>query len=279
MILDTMKSLNNLTSQESYLLDYMLTNPKKVLGMNINELAHESLTSAATVFRLCKKAGINGYSEFKYIFASELHHIIELGGDLNIQTFGKEESLDDILSKVELIHKRSINYTKNILKMDTLLKVRSMLKETTRIEIYGEGMNYELAKLFCMNFEEAGVLANAYNSLNPMHTKYQQYRKEPVLAFILTHTGTNPHMCAIAKKLSKEKYYTISICDNLQREICKYCDESIVIMTTKNTLELSNLVYISSMHYLFDVFTSIKLIDNYDEIEEAAEIVDYEKKE
>lgn len=59
-----------------------------------------------------------------------------------------------------------------------------------------------------------------------------------------------------------------------KREICKYCDETIVIMTTQNTIELSNAVYIASLQYVFNIFTSLKLISNYSYLEETTKAVD-----
>lgn len=47
-----------------------------------------------------------------------------------------------------------------------------------------------------------------------------------------------------------------------------------VIKTTKNTLELSNIVYISSIQYLFDVLMSLKMLNNYSEVSETSDEVE-----
>ena len=64
MIIDKMKTLDHLTIQEKYLVDYIINNQEDILKKNINELAKLSYTSSATISRLCKKLGINGYKEF-----------------------------------------------------------------------------------------------------------------------------------------------------------------------------------------------------------------------
>ena len=72
MIIDKMKTLDHLTIQEKYLVDYIINNQEDILKKNINELAKLSYTSSATISRLCKKLGFNGYKEFKYQYAAEI---------------------------------------------------------------------------------------------------------------------------------------------------------------------------------------------------------------
>ena len=137
------------------------------------------------------------------------------------------------------------------------------------------GINFSLAEIYSLNFEEEGVISKAYNSLNPMHLQYLRQRKpNDTVCIYLTHTGQNKEMLKIAKDIRKYHAKSIVICDHKKREICKYCDETIVIMTTQNTTELSNAVYIASLQYVFNIFTSLKLISNYSYLEETTKAVD-----
>ena len=150
-----------------------------------------------------------------------------------------------------------------------------LIKNAKYIEIYGTGINFSLAEIYSLNFEEEGVISKAYNSLNPMHLQYLKQRKpNDTVCIYLTHTGQNKEMLKIAKDIRKYHAKSIVICDHKKREICKYCDETIVIMTTQNTTELSNAVYIASLQYVFNIFTSLKLISNYSYLEETTKAVD-----
>ena len=77
MIIDKMKTLDHLTIQEKYLVDYIINNQEDILKKNINELAKLSYTSSATISRLCKKLGFNGYKEFKYQYAADVRMNLE----------------------------------------------------------------------------------------------------------------------------------------------------------------------------------------------------------
>ena len=250
-------------------------NKEDILKKNINELAKLSYTSSATISRLCKKLGFNGYKEFKYQYAAEYSHLLELKNDFKIEPFSSESSIDDALNKIELLHKRAIEYTKSLLDKQVIERIYQLIKNAKYIEIYGTGINFSLAEIYSLNFEEEGVISKAYNSLNPMHLQYLRQRKpNDTVCIYLTHTGQNMEMLKIAKDIRKYHAKSIVICDHKKREICKYCDETIVIMTTQNTTELSNAVYIASLQYVFNIFTSLKLISNYSYLEETTKAVD-----
>ena len=274
MILDEILKSSKLTGQEREVLDFISNNPQRVLGMTVHEVAKASFSSSSTVIRLCKKTGVSGFTEFKYKLATELPTIIELDDDLKSNGFNGNEASREVLDRIETVHRNSLKYTKNIFNTELLNRVASLLKTADRIEIYGDGLNYPLAQLFCLNFQEVGVEAGAYDSLNLMHAKVYRNRKVRPLAFILTHTGNNEHMYGIAKKLKAEDYKIVVVCDSVKRSICRLCDETMVIKTTKNTLELSNIVYISSIQYLFDVLMSLKMLNNYSEVSETSDEVE-----
>ena len=177
MIIDKMKILDHLTIQEKYLVDYIINNQEDILKKNINELAKLSYTSSATISRLCKKLGFNGYKEFKYQYAAEYSHLLELKNDFKIEPFSSESSIDDALNKIELLHKRAIEYTKSLLDRQVIERIYQLIKNAKYIEIYGTGINFSLAEIYSLNFEEEGVISKAYNSLNPMHLQYLKQRK------------------------------------------------------------------------------------------------------
>ena len=245
MILDEMLKSSKLTGQEREVLDFISNNPQRVLGMTVHEVAKASFSSPSTVIRLCQKAGVSGFTEFKYKLATELPTIIELDDDLKSNGFNGNEASREVLDRIEIVHRNSLKYTKNIFNTELLNRVASLLKTADRIEIYGDGLNYPLAQLFCLNFQEVGVEAEAYDSLNLMHAKVYRNRKVSPLAFILTHTGNNEHMYSIAKKLKAEDYKIVVVCDSVKRSICRLCDETMVIKTTKTRW---NLVILCTFH-------------------------------
>ena len=79
-----------------------------------------------------------------------------------------------------------------------------------------------------------------------MHLQYLKQRKpNDTVCIYLTHTGQNKEMLKIAKDIRKFHAKSIVIC-----------------------------VYIASLQYVFNIFTSLKLISNYSYLEETTKAVD-----
>ena len=119
---------------------------------------------------------------------------------------------------IKNLHKRAIEYTKSLLDRQVIERIYQLIKNAKYIEIYGTGINFSLAEIYSLNFEEEGVISKAYNSLNPMHLQYLRQRKpNDTVCIYLTH---------------------------------------------------------ASLQYVFNIFTSLKLISNYSYLEETTKAVD-----
>ena len=53
------------SSSEKTIAKYILDNGEDILNLSVKELAKQTYTSPATIVRLCRKLGLNGYGDFK----------------------------------------------------------------------------------------------------------------------------------------------------------------------------------------------------------------------
>ena len=53
------------SESEKQISRYILNYGEDVLSMSVKQLADKTYTSPATIVRLCKKIGLNGYNDFK----------------------------------------------------------------------------------------------------------------------------------------------------------------------------------------------------------------------
>lgn len=60
------KNMDSFTKSEQKLAQYILDNPRYVLGENISGIAKSATSSNAALVRLCQKLGYKGFSEFKF---------------------------------------------------------------------------------------------------------------------------------------------------------------------------------------------------------------------
>lgn len=267
MITDKMSNLENLTNQEKAVVDYIIDNPKALLEMNINELADASYTSASTVTRLCKKLGTKGYGDMKYIYVSEYPEMMKIKDSLKVVPFDESSGIDDIIHTMPLIYSRAINHTRSMLDRNTIIRVSNLMKQAQVIDLYGDGINFEIARNICYKLDEIGITANAYNSIQWNHCKRLQKQKIPAFSILLSHTGKNPSMVDAAKRLKEYGIPSLSITGNIDRRLMNITDYNFQIMVTENTLEFSNVIFTMSSLYLLDVLVASLIVHNYKSIE------------
>lgn len=88
------------THAEVEIAHYILNHGEDVLNLSSKELAKRTYTSPATIVRLCRKLGLEGYNDFKIKYSAELQYTL---------TKLKESMLTSPLVQKTTIHKLPIN--------------------------------------------------------------------------------------------------------------------------------------------------------------------------
>lgn len=270
MIIDKMLCLKNLTSQEKAVVEYIIDNPKGLLEMNVNELAKVSYTSASTIIRLCKKLEVKGYADLKFIYASEYPEMMKQRELLRKKPFDSQTSIDDIINTLPHIYAKAIDHTRSLLSRNTIIRVTNLMKQAQRIEIYGDGVNYDLAKMMAYRFESVYKDCFVYSASHWEHIKYLEIQKIPTLAILLSHTGKNPMVIESAKRLKLSGIKTVSISGNVDSQLAKLTNEHIHIIETDNELELKTIAFTMAIQYILDVCVSTLLIHSFDQVEKVS---------
>ena len=280
MIFDTLKQLENLTTQEQAIVEYIVENPQSVLDMSISELAKASFTSNSTIVRLCQKAGYSGYAELKKVFTLEYPSFMKFEKRLRKQPFDSTTNIDDILESLSLINAKTMEYTRSMLHRPTLLKCIELLGECAHLGIYGDGLNFDIARMYAYKFEEVGINAVAYDSAHWQHLRRLSLEGVPTFSILLSHTGKNPNIVSIANRLKDYGLPTLAISgiteDKTLKNLCTY---HMSIVVSRNTTELSNHLFGFSTQYILDVMVMAMLSKNFEMIEKIAQLTTHERSE
>ena len=67
-------SLNGLSPKLRSIAEHILKHPQDVVHKSITELAEVTNSSEATIFRLCKHLGLQGFQDLKITLAREIVH-------------------------------------------------------------------------------------------------------------------------------------------------------------------------------------------------------------
>lgn len=264
MIIDKMQNLKNLTAQEQAVIEHVIKFPKDLLEMNVSELAKASFTSASTIIRVCKKLGTKGFGDLKFIYASEYPEMMKLKESLKTIPYDENSTIDDIIHTMPLIYSKAIDHTRSMIDRNVLINVIALMKKAKVIDIYGDGINHEVAKMFCYKLGEIGITSNAYSSIHWSHASFLQIENIPSFSILISHTGKNSNVIDAAKRLKKCNMPTLSISGNIDQSLAKLTDYNIHIMTTENTLEFSNVIFTMSTQYILDILVASLLVHRYD---------------
>lgn len=130
---------------EKGIIEFILHDPKIMVGMTIHECAKRSYTSPSSVVRLCRKLGFEGFKEFHQSLVYELALL-----DSDLKEKGKEityqDSLHDIIEKVTSKNILSLDNTAKLMDDTTLQACVQQMMSCRSICLFGMGASLLVAK-------------------------------------------------------------------------------------------------------------------------------------
>ncbi len=264
MILERLKAGEDFTYQEQAVAKCILEQIEQIQGMSVEELAKASYTSKATVVRLCKKLGVNGYQELKFQLVMEMVENIRVNQLLNQEPITEKSTYQDILDTLPKLYDKAITNTRLCMDKHVINRVFSRLKEADRVFIYGNGISYILAQSAAFKFATLGMECQACDSVNAHYLSAA--RKKKTVAFIITFTGANRSMIDVARYLKKTtKIYVVGLVGRHNQEIRQWCDEIVEVPSRDSLLSLKVVTSFTAVTYVLDIFFSMYLSLHYEE--------------
>ncbi|MEM1484540.1 MurR/RpiR family transcriptional regulator [Oscillospiraceae bacterium PP1C4] len=146
------ESYERMFAVEKKVADYILNNPGRVVETNVSELAELSGASDATVIRMCKRIGYEGYSQMKI----KLSH--DLGKDRMIQLQSGKQNPDTI-NDVFQIMISNLSHMAEHLDMELILKCVQVIKSSRTIHVVASGNTIPIAMDLSFRLERLGIRA------------------------------------------------------------------------------------------------------------------------
>lgn len=276
MLLERLKDMEGFTHQEQAVARYILDQMESIQRMSSEELARASYTSKATVARLCKKVGVEGYQELKYQLVSEMVENIRVNQLLSREPITEKSSYQDILDTLPRLYDKAITDTRLCMDKNVMTRIFNRIKTAARIDIYGTGISYILAQSASFKFATLGLECSAHESVNAHYLSAA--RKQKTVAFLITFTGANRSMIDVARylKLTTDNY-VVGIVGRHNDEIRKWCHEIVEIPSRDSLLSLKVVTSFTATTYVLDIFFSMYLALHYAEhVQSALEMVCHE---
>lgn len=212
---EVIQSFNQL---EMSVYNYIVRNEDKVIYMKVRELADAAHVSTTTVLRFCKKAGCEGYAEFRLKLKQEVQDSHKMKMDMDIT------SMTDFFQRVQ---------TKGV--REGLAAAVEILLNASPIIFIGVGNSSFIGKYGARYFNNVGCLAFAIDD-----------------PFTPVFRGKNEKMAAIALSVSGETRETITLAQQLRRR-----GSSLISITNKADCSLAKMSD-CNINYYIPVYHSAK---------------------
>lgn len=142
-ILDALKRRHNFTATECEIADYVMAHPDEVVEMRINDLADATYTSTATVARLCRKLGVEGYREFRVSLAREVEASRQQTLDVNPDLpFIEGNNTQQIMRSIGGLTKQAVDACMITVSFSDVRKAARMIRGARHIALYAVGDSY-----------------------------------------------------------------------------------------------------------------------------------------
>ena len=156
-----LKENKDLSKNERILADYILKHPEDVLKMSSKDLGKVCFVSTATVYRLCDKLGLSGFSDLKIKITSSLDDYRKSNEDFNFDfPVNQFQTHYEIIQKIKEDYEQTLNLTANLFSLDQLRLIASAMKKAQIIDVYTSAGNINFALNFQFQMQEIGIQVN-----------------------------------------------------------------------------------------------------------------------
>ena len=220
--------LESLHKSEFAVYRYLSAHPRAAASMNIRQLAAAAGVSTATVLRLCKKAGCDGYRDFKFRLEKQLRPQAELG----------EATIEYI---VRFLQKTAEDRTAQA----SLDQAAGWCREADQVLVAGVGPESGLALYGARLLMEKGVAA--FPVTDPFCPKAAPPVQHGVL-LALEGSGHGPELLALAEGYKKRHLQLAALVNTEQSPLAKLADLNLAsYMPRANVTRLPTLFFLEEI--------------------------------
>ncbi|BBE30299.1 RpiR family transcriptional regulator [Tepiditoga spiralis] len=152
MVINKLKGIySSLTKSEKKAADYIIERPDDTIHYSITELSKWSGVSETTVYRLVRKAGFDGYQQFKLELVREMSSESTIEKSSNVY----ESYFNKTISTINTIYKN--------LDIDTINEIIDRILISNRLIFFAVGRSAPIAEDIAIKFSSLGYSAVAYS--------------------------------------------------------------------------------------------------------------------
>ncbi len=256
----------NFSSSEKQIARYILNHGEDVLSMSAKQLADLTYTSPATIVRLCRKIGLEGYNDFKIKYSAELQYDQrnEKRIDVNYPFLSNDDSLHIAKNLVSLTNE-VISDTYQLIDFDELNTIVDLLYNNQNIDIYGSGNSILAALSF--QHKMMRIQRNVNIKTIPGEQIFMSYNSSSDrLALIISYSGETADLIRYAKILKEKKTPIILITSLGDNQLSRMADYVLHLDSREKIFnKIAPFSSQISMEYVLNLIFSCIFLKDYNE--------------
>lgn len=229
------------TKQERLIIDFIRNNSiKEMIMLSITELSEKVNVGDATMLRFCRKLGLKGYSEFRFLLSQSVN-------DTETET-GNEAAR--ILDNMIL----ALKSTYDLLDYEQIVKAANLVLQAKNIYAFGSGNSGLAAQEF-----RNKVLRFGLNVINYSDSHFQlistSIMNEKDVLILFSVSGQTKDMVSLAKMTARQGVNLIVVTNYLKSPLAKFATALLYVVGKSAPLNSGSLVSKVSQLYVVDVLS------------------------
>lgn len=257
-LLTTMRQVKDLSPSERHIVEFIFENLQDVSNMGIVELGEKTFTSTTTVKRLCRKLGIESYTDFRLQLSAEIASYDRMNILKGAQTpVGQYDTIGEIINKVSDQNAKSIIETSTLNNPEVISEVIQLMRTAQRIDFYGVGPSNVVARDAYIKCMRLGIPSSAIEDPMSMRMNVRAYPKG-ALALLISYTGETDSIIDVAKELNAMGITSVSLTSFGENRLASLCTHNLYVQSSESWDRLGGMSSrISTLNLVDVLFTAL----------------------
>jgi DNA-binding MurR/RpiR family transcriptional regulator len=223
-VLESIKSnFKSLFSAEKKAAEYILNNPEEAIMLNISELAQKSGSSEATVVRMCKHVGYQGYYQMRLLMSNDL-------GKSSV-SYDENEMLDSSQRLFEYSAAR-VAELKESIDIRLLIKVIGIVKKSRMVFVVATGNTTPIALDLGFRLERFGIPCS-YSMIPEHFLNHVSLGTCDDTIIAISRSGASKQVLQAIELAKKKNMHTVVISAERHTQLSEYADCIIQVVEKK----------------------------------------------
>ncbi|MBD1380534.1 MurR/RpiR family transcriptional regulator [Metabacillus arenae] len=217
---------SSLSESERYLLEYIHQHLEEIATMSIVTLSERATVSTATIVRLMKKIGYNGYTSFKYRLKQDKQMI-----DYEDQLGNIDEDIKQAIKKNE----EEVLKTIQLQSIGQIEDAVQKIHDAEKIYIFGRGFSEMIAKEMMVKLQVMGKTCENHDDPNIIRIKSRKMEKNE-LAIFISLQGETQELVEACQNLNIKQVTTITLTTRVDSSLSRLSDMTLIGYKSEHSL-------------------------------------------